>query len=791
MKSRARLTCLLAFIILALLQFSACSGTPSTFNKVTISPSGTMYLGQAGTIPLISATVLNDTKLNGGVTFTLLPVGVGSGTLTQLSSTTASFTAPGAVTVETIVTITATSVDFPKQFAVLTVKIEPPPMITTTTVPDATLGAAYTAPITATGGVPPLKWSLSSGTLPKGLTLGSSTTDTVNITGKATTAGAFTFTVTVTDATGASNTSGPLQIVVSSLAFTTTSPLPSGTVNVPYVGVQFAATGGTSPYTFSVATGSILPPGLTLNAGDLTGTPTTVGNYSFGISVTDSENPAAVITNTFTLVVNPVQDLTLLTGSYAFNFSGNNASGFVAASGTFTTDGKGNITTGEADITNLQSNTLYKSITGTYTAGQDGRGTITFTSVTGSPTFAFAIDTGGSGLGRLIEFDATGTRGSGLLEAQSVNTCVVGTTTTYNGNFAFGGVGFTSSAGPSGAGPMTFAGEFTAIAPIAPTTVGSLGPAEMDANVPGSVPLGSAGGDSFSGTYQTGTDSTHCAFQLSTSIGNLDYDVYPISASDALLIETDTAASATTPYVSVAEMKLQTGQPFLGAVIGGPMAGGASGSVLSVPYVGVFQVTPEATNFDLLLTDNTGGTVTGTDGTAQSVTYTSDQYGRVYTGLVVNNGFEPVLYMIDSQDAFVMGQLEGAPIFGELDAQSQPASFTPTFIAQNTSLVEGTSAPAVSADQDFSGYLIFDGSMVPATVTGTQDESTSVANTSAETVTGTYVLSSTGATDGSGTVTLTSPAAFTGAFYFVSPTKMVMITTTAGDANPVLVIIGH
>ena len=169
MKSRARISCFLAFIIVALIQFSACSGTPSTFNQVTISPKGTMFLGQGGTIPLITASVLNDTKLNGGVTFTLSPVAVTSGTLTQLSSTTASFVAPGAVTAETTVTITATSVDFPKQSATLTVKIEPPPMITTTTVPDATLGAAYTAPITATGGVPPLSWTLSSGTLPNGL----------------------------------------------------------------------------------------------------------------------------------------------------------------------------------------------------------------------------------------------------------------------------------------------------------------------------------------------------------------------------------------------------------------------------------------------------------------------------------------------------------------------------------------------------------------------------------------------------------------------------------------------
>jgi hypothetical protein len=239
-------------------------------------------------------------------------------------------------------------------------------------------------------------------------------------------------------------------------------------------------------------------------------------------------------------------------------------------------------------------------------------------------------------------------------------------------------------------------------------------------------------------------------------------------------------------------MKQQSGQPFLGAVISGPMAGGVSGQVLSVPYVSVLQLVPQSgtTTVNLSLTDNEAGNVTSTKGTPQTVTYSVDQLGRVFTGFEINTAFEPVLYMIDSQDAFVMGQLNGAPIFGEFDAQAQPTSFTTQFIVQDFPLIEGTSAPAVSADRDLAGFLTFDGSVTPATVTGTQDESTSTANTSAETVTGTYALSSTGASDGSGTITLTSPAAFTGAFYFISPTKMVEITTTNGDANPVLIIIG-
>lgn len=789
MKNRVRPLPSLAILLLAVLQLSSCALTPDSFHSVVLSPKGTVSLGQSGTLAL-TASVLNDTVSNGGVTFLAAPAGVG--TLTQLSSTTASYVAPASVTTETIVTITAVSVDFPKQSTSLTVKVEPPPVITTTSLSSATLNQSYSQPVTATGGVPPLSWTVSSGSLPAGLSLAPSTTDTVNITGKPTAAGNSTFTITVTDATGTSSTSGPLNIVVSTLAFATTSPLTPGMVNTAYPGVQFAATGGTAPYTFSLATGSTLPAGLTLVTGDLTGTPATAGTFTFGVTVTDSEATPASITQTFTLVINGLQNLTLLNGPYAFSFSGNNATGFVAAAGTFTADGAGNISTGEADFTTLQSNQLFTGITGTYTAGVDGRGTITFTTVTGSPTFAFAIDAGGSGHGRLIEFDSTGTRGSGRLEAQIVSTCVVSGTAsnTYSGPFAFGGSGFASSFAAGGTGPVAFAGTFTASPPISPSTQGSLGSGEMDSNAPNNVQFGT-GGNNVSGVYQSGPDSTHCTMALSTSgLASPNYDVYPISSSEAILIETDTV-SGTAPYVTIADMKQQFGQPFTTGSMSGAMAGGTSGQFLSgsfLPYVSVIQIVPTAGagSFQFSLADNSAGTVTNTNGTPFSVTYTSDQFGRVDTaGFTVNSVFQPILYLVSDDEAFCVSMLSGGPIAGHFEPQTLTA-FTPASI--KGTLVQGTSAPAVSTDRDLSGFLTFDG---VSAVTGTQDESTSAANTPSEAATGTYALSATGGTDGSGTVTLTAPAKFTGAFFILSPTQMVMITTTANDTNPVLLIIGH
>lgn len=65
-------------------------------------------------------------------------------------------------------------------------------------------------PITASGGVPPYKWQITSGSLPQGLTLvPGSTSTTMSITGTPIGQGCSTFALQVTDATGVASPTGP------------------------------------------------------------------------------------------------------------------------------------------------------------------------------------------------------------------------------------------------------------------------------------------------------------------------------------------------------------------------------------------------------------------------------------------------------------------------------------------------------------------------------------------------------------------------------------------------------
>lgn len=77
----------------------------------------------------------------------------------------------------------------------------PQPAVDGEALPQAQVGSAYQATLTATGGVLPYTWAVTAGTLPDGLALDPATGI---ITGAATQAGTVTFAVTATDAWGVS-----------------------------------------------------------------------------------------------------------------------------------------------------------------------------------------------------------------------------------------------------------------------------------------------------------------------------------------------------------------------------------------------------------------------------------------------------------------------------------------------------------------------------------------------------------------------------------------------------------
>jgi hypothetical protein len=79
-----------------------------------------------------------------------------------------------------------------------------------------------------------------------------------------------------------------------------------GVAGVAY-SYQLTATGGTSPYTWKLASGS-LPAGLKLAAakGTISGTPAGTGSSTFAIKVSDSAKPAHTLTTTMSMAIYPL-----------------------------------------------------------------------------------------------------------------------------------------------------------------------------------------------------------------------------------------------------------------------------------------------------------------------------------------------------------------------------------------------------------------------------------------------------------------------------------------------------
>lgn len=107
--------------------------------------------------------------------------------------------------------------------------------------------------------------------------------------------------------TGCGDTSNvsPLPVGPGPLSIATQSPLPSGTVNQPYAAVV-GGSGGTTPYTWSLASGSpALPAGLSLNTttGAIVGTPTALETTTPIFRLQDASSPAQAVQKPLTISI--------------------------------------------------------------------------------------------------------------------------------------------------------------------------------------------------------------------------------------------------------------------------------------------------------------------------------------------------------------------------------------------------------------------------------------------------------------------------------------------------------
>ncbi len=213
---------------------------------------------------------------------TLSPAGVLSGTPTAVGSYSFTFLVTDASGSSVYTT--------PRALNVLGPGMLNPLQGTNTTLDQASVSAPYPGQLdgAASGGVPPYVWTLAPGSrLPPGISIlpGSNGVSSY-LGGIPTTAGTYNFALNVTDSAGQMGTS-QFTLVVSPLA-ASPAMIPNGTVGTAY-SVQYIPSGGTPPYRFAIATGSGVPPGLSLSTtGTLSGMPTDTGYFSFIVTITDA-----------------------------------------------------------------------------------------------------------------------------------------------------------------------------------------------------------------------------------------------------------------------------------------------------------------------------------------------------------------------------------------------------------------------------------------------------------------------------------------------------------------------
>ena len=241
--------------------------TQPTSQTVTAGHTASFSVVASGTAPLAYQWKKNGVAISG--------------------ATASSYTTPATTTADSgtsfTVTVSNSAGSATSVAATLTVNAETSTLqITSTQLPGGTVAVAYSSALAASGGTPPYSWSLSSGTLPTGLTLSSAGA----ISGTPSVAGSFPFTVSVKDSTGAS-ASANFSITV-------------GTAAPPSVSISSPSNGATVSGSISVS--GVASDGLTISSVQVSVDGGTFSNASGTISWSFSLNTNSLSNGAHTLV---------------------------------------------------------------------------------------------------------------------------------------------------------------------------------------------------------------------------------------------------------------------------------------------------------------------------------------------------------------------------------------------------------------------------------------------------------------------------------------------------------
>lgn len=397
-----------------------CNGGSASPITISLEPNQAQVIDQGQTLS-ITAIVAHDPS-NQGVTWSLS----GEGSLTNQTANRVDYGAPSSVSAQSTATVTATSVANTKVSVHLSITIMPSPSVSISpdVLPKGTVGVPYAIRLLAAGGVEPYTWSISAGSLPSWASFDS---DTGAIRGTPDASGTSNFAVQVTDSglPSANSATQELSIAIAAVDSTNNAEL-KGQYAFRLQGFD-DATGNQ----FAIV-GSFMAGGdgmITSGLEDINGP----GGYKEGVAITGgaynvgADNRGfATLTNslgttTFAIAVGSLDsskvatrasliefddtdgttgkrgsgiaylqdtsafNLSSISGPYAFQFAGQTeeVGTRLALTGSYTADGKGNMTNGNVD-SNIDGLVVEdQSFTATVSASSD---TASFGRVAVTPT---------------------------------------------------------------------------------------------------------------------------------------------------------------------------------------------------------------------------------------------------------------------------------------------------------------------------------------------------------------------------------------------------------------------